>query len=58
MYLVTGGYNGGTELASTEVLVLEGEWTEVGFLPVAMTGLKGVSLNNDIIMAGILIIHQ
>ena len=58
VYLVTGGYNGGTEVDSTEVLLLDGEWTEVGLLPLAMTGLKGVSLNNNIIMAGIFIIQQ
>ena len=40
-------------LSSTETLVEGSEaWTEVGELPVAIIGLRGVSLNNNIFMTG------
>ena len=54
VYLVTGGYNDyGNEEASTEILT-EGSssWTDVGPLPVPLWGLRGVSINNTIIMTG------
>ena len=56
MYLVTGGVDGSNDfLSSTETLV-DGEliWSEVGQLPEAMRGLRGVSLNNNIFM----LLHQ
>ena len=58
VYLVTGGggANGLFPLglqSSTETLVEGSEaWTEVGELPVAIIGLRGVSLNNNIFMTG------
>ena len=57
MYLVTGGYSGGLSkvdlISSTETLV-EGAsaWAFTGELPVAMYGLRGVSLNNEVFMIG------
>ena len=33
-------------------------WTEVGELPVAIIGLRGVSLNNNIFMTGNIIVHK
>ena len=52
VFLVTGGYSNGV-LATTEILV-EGDasWTTVGNLPKAFYGIRGVSLNNRIIMTG------
>ena len=57
MYLVTGGWDS-SYLSSTEILV-DGAvtWTEVGELPVSMYGLRGVSLNNKILMTGNIIIQ-
>ena len=59
---MTGGWGIGTtpqnyHLSSTETLV-DGKliWLEVGQLPVAMRGLRGVSLNNDIFITGDIII--
>ena len=52
VYLVTGGWDN-SGLSSTETLAEEGgAWTTAGELPVAMDGLKGVSLNNNIFMTG------
>ena len=53
VYLVTGGYTGFSSLSSTEVL-LQGaaQWMEVGALPVATQGLRAVSFNNKILVAG------
>ena len=53
MYLITGGYDGSSRLSSTEMFT-EGQlgWTDVGPLPFAATLLRGVSLNNRIIMTG------
>ena len=54
MYLVTGGQEDGYDrLSSTEVLV-DGTtaWMSAGELPVAMYGLKAVSLNNKIFITG------
>ena len=40
-------------LSSTETLVDGSDaWTEKGHLPVAVSGLRGVSLNNNIIITG------
>lgn len=53
MYLVTGGYTGFSSLSSTEVLVQgAAQWMEVGSLPVATQGLRAVSFNNKILVAG------
>ena len=59
VYLVTGGLDdNGNFLSSTETLVDgTGSWTFAGQLPVAMWGLRGVSLNNDIFMTGNIITH-
>ena len=56
---MTGGWNRNF-LSSTETLVEEADvWVEVGDLPVAMWGLQGVSLNNNVLMTGNIIIqHQ
>ena len=57
MFLVTGGY-GGTYLSFTETLVDgAGTWKPAGPLPVAMSGLRGVSLNNNILMSGDIVIN-
>ena len=50
---MTGGYTGFSSLSSTEVL-LQGaaQWMEVGALPVATQGLRAVSFNNKILVAG------
>ena len=59
---MAGGWGSGSgssnRLSSTETLV-DGEliWLEVGQLPVAMSGLRGVSLNNNIFMTGNIIIQ-
>ena len=57
MYLVTGGYSGGyskTDLMSSTETLVEGAsaWTFIGELPVAMYGLRAVSLNNKILIIG------
>ena len=51
--MITGGYDGSSRLSSTEMFT-EGQlgWTDVGPLPFAATLLRGVSLNNRIIMTG------
>ena len=53
VYLVTGGWGTSTKLSSTEILT-EGSqsWRIVGPLPYSVDGLRGVSLNNRIIMTG------
>ena len=58
VYLVTGGY-GSTYLASTEILISGSDtWTQVGDLPTGpITALRGVSLNNKIIMTGKCVIY-
>ena len=58
VYLVTGGWDN-SGLSSTETLVeRDGAWISAGELPVAMDGLKGVSLNNNIFMTGNIIVHK
>ena len=52
---MTGGYDpyAHSRLKSTEILVKESSaWIQVGDLPVAIDGLRGVSFNNKIIMTG------
>ena len=58
VYLVTGGY-GSTILASTEILISGSDaWTQVGDLPTGpISSLRGVSLNNKIIMTGKCVIY-
>ena len=53
VYLVTGGWDNPNYLSSTEILT-EGSqsWRIVGPLPNAVSGLRGVSINNRIIMTG------
>ena len=59
VYLVTGGRTGSNFLSSTETLEEgAGSWTPAGVLPVALFGLRGVSLNNNIFMTGNFIIHK
>ena len=49
---MTGGFSVDFEyLASTEIYQ-DGQWTEVGALPVALTRLKGASLDNTVFMTG------
>ena len=56
---MTGGYNYPDKLSSTETLVDGAEaWTFAGELPVAMDGLRGVSLNNNIFMTGKIIVYK
>ena len=54
VYLVTGGWTGSAELVSTEILISGSDaWTRVGDLPIGpISGLRGVSLNDKIIMTG------
>ena len=42
---------------SSTILLIDGydEWTQVGDLPVALTGLHGVTLNNTIFITGSII---
>ena len=52
MYLVAGGSLGG-DPESTEILVSgSSSWSLVGNLPVGLFDLRGVSLNNKVIMTG------
>ena len=59
VYLVTAGYTGSTFLASTEILISGSDaWTHVGDLPTGpIFALRGVSLNNKIIMTGKCVIY-
>ena len=58
VYLITGGSSGGTSdppsLTSTETLIEDASaWiTLAGQLPRGLGALKGVSLNNNILMTG------
>ena len=45
--MTAGGYT-----ASTEILE-DGEWREVGELPVPMADLRGVTLQDTVIMTGL-----
>ena len=57
VYLVAGGRttnedgSEGVKLDSTE-LFIGGKWVTVGPLPVAVTGVRGVTLDNTVLMAG------
>ena len=53
MYLVTGGYDGFWNLASTELLVDgDSSWNEAGALPHGVRALGAVSFDNKIIATG------
>ena len=56
VYLITGGFDGISRLSSTEIMKRgpfgSSQWSLVGPLPTAATLLRGVSLNNRIIMTG------
>jgi len=53
IYLVAGGYIGGGDTDSTELLSESGNsWTYASSLPSSRRGLRGVSLNNNIFMIG------
>ena len=51
-YLVAGGSNGHHLLDSTEVF-RDGEWTVVAPLPLALEGVRGVTLDNTVFMTGV-----
>ena len=59
VYLVAGGRttnedgSEGVKLDSTE-LFIGGKWATVGPLPVAVTGVRGVTLDNTVLMAGLI----
>ena len=59
VYLVAGGRttnedgSEGVKLDSTE-LFIGGKWVTVGPLPVAVTGVRGVTLDNTVLMAGLI----
>ena len=48
---MAGGMTAGGYTASTEILE-DGEWREVGELPVPMADLRGVTLQDTVIMTG------
>ena len=56
MYLVTGGYNGyNAYLSSTEVLSEGGDsWKTIASLPRALIDVRAVSMDNTIIVTGII----
>ena len=59
VYLVTGGYDGNYRLSSTEILPsLTSQWIilEGANLPRAMLGVRSVSVDNNIILTGNIII--
>ena len=51
-FLVAGGSNDYHLLDSTEVF-RDGEWTLMAPLPVALEGLRGVTLDNTVFMTGV-----
>ena len=51
--MVTGGYTGSRNIATTEVLrVGDDAWTYVGNLPRAVYGPRGVNFGNRLLMTG------
>ena len=48
VYIITGGWDGGNNLGSTEIMLKEGgtTWQQVADLPSARYGLRGVGLDN------------
>ena len=55
-FLVAGGSNGYHLLDSTEVF-RDGVWTVVAPLPVALEGVRGVTLDNTVFMTGVCAQH-
>ena len=51
-FLVAGGSNDYHLLDSTEVF-RDGEWTEMAPLPLALEGVRGVTLDNNVFMTGV-----
>ena len=52
-YIVAGGYTGSNRLSSTEVLVETGSaWNLSGELPSPRHALRGVNIENKIVMTG------
>ena len=51
MLVVAGGVTADGFTASTEIFE-DGEWREVGELPMAMSDLRGVTLEDTVIMTG------
>ena len=49
---MAGGMTAGGYTASTEILE-DGEWREVGELPMPMADLRGVTLQDTVIMTGL-----
>ena len=53
MYLVSGGYGSGDILSSTELLMETAlAWILTGELPSPRLGLRGVNIDNKILMTG------
>ena len=57
---MTGGHTlaaGDSRSLASTILLIDGydEWTQVGDLPVALTGLRAVTLNNNIFIIGSII---
>ena len=54
VYLVAGGFSPEVELlSSTEIFEMGSKsWIEVGKLPSPLSQLKGISINNKVIMTG------
>ena len=51
--LVTGGWDGGIRLSTTEVLAKgDDRWKIVGTLPRSMAGVGAISIDNTIIVTG------
>ena len=48
VYIITGGWDGGNNLGSTEIMLKDGgtAWQQVADLPSARYGLRGVGLDN------------
>ena len=52
-FLVTGGWTGSNRLSSTELLVENSaKWVYSGELPTPRSGLKGVNIDQRVIMTG------
>ena len=52
-FLVSGGWDGGEPLASTELLVeTASAWVYSGQLPYARRGLRGANIDNKVLMTG------
>ena len=52
-YLVSGGLSNGIDLSSTELLVgTVSAWVFTGELPSPRSGLRGVNIDNKVLMTG------